>query len=81
MLLRARTLVTMDGPPVADGAVLVRGSTVEAVGRWEDLRREFSGEEVTDLGESTLLPGFINAHCHLDYSGLRPTRRRRRCTG
>ena len=71
MLLRARNLVTMDGPPAADGAVLVRGSTVEAVGRWEDLRREHSGEEVTDLGENTLLPGFINAHCHLDYSGLR----------
>ena len=71
MLLHARTLVTMDGPPVADGAVLVRGNTIDAAGRWDDLRREFSGEEITDLGEVTLLPGFINAHCHLDYSGLR----------
>lgn len=71
MLIRARILVTMDGPPVADGAVLVRGDTVDAVGRWDDLRREFSGEEITDLGEVALLPGFINAHCHLDYSGLR----------
>ncbi len=71
MLLRARTLVTMDGPPIVDGTTLVRGNTVAAVGRWKDLRREFSGEPVTDLGENTLLPGFINAHCHLDYSGLR----------
>ena len=71
MLLRARILVTMDGPPVADGAVRVRGNLVAAVGAWNDLRREFPTEETTDLGEVTLLPGFINAHCHLDYSGLR----------
>lgn len=71
MLLRARHVVTMDGPPLSDGAVLVRGNLVAAVGAWTDLRREHSGEEVIDLGETTLLPGFINAHCHLDYSGLR----------
>ena len=71
MLLRARNVVTMDGPPLSDGAVLVRGNLVAAVGGWKDLRREFSGEPLTDLGETTLLPGFINAHCHLDYSGLR----------
>ena len=71
MLLRARNVVTMNGPPLADGAVLVRDHLVAAVGTWTDLRREYSGEPVTDLGEVTLLPGFINAHCHLDYSGLR----------
>ena len=71
MLLRARNVVTMDGPPLADGAVLVRGNLVAAVGAWVDLRRGYPVEPVTDLGEVTLLPGFINAHCHLDYSGLR----------
>ncbi len=71
MLLRARNVVTMDGPPLENGAVLVRGSLVAAVGGWKDLRGEYPGEEITDLGETTLLPGFINAHCHLDYSGLR----------
>ena len=71
MLLRARHVVTMDGPPLANGAVLVRGNLVAAVGSWTDLRREYPGEPITDLGETTLSPGFINAHCHLDYSGLR----------
>ena len=71
MLYRARHLVTMDGPPVEDGAVVVRGGFVAAAGRWADARREFAGEPVTDLGGVTLLPGFINAHCHLDYSTLR----------
>ncbi len=71
MIYRARHLVTMDGPPVEDGAVLVRGENVAAAGRWADLRREFPGEGMADLGEVVLLPGFVNPHCHLDYSTLR----------
>ena len=71
MLLRARNLVTMDSPPLENGAVLVRGNLVAAVGGWKDLRAQYPSEELTDLGETTLCPGFINAHCHLDYSGLR----------
>ncbi len=71
MIYRARHLVTMDGPPVEDGAVLVRGESVAAAGRWADLRRDLPGEPTTDLGEVVLLPGFVNPHCHLDYSTLR----------
>ena len=71
MIYRARCLVTMDGPPVENGAVAVRDGWIAAVGRWEDVRRDCPDEPVTDLGEVTLLPGFINAHCHLDYSTLR----------
>lgn len=71
MIYRARQLVTMDGPPVADGAVVVRGATVAAAGRWEDVRRAYAEEPAEDLGAVTLLPGFVNAHCHLDYSTLR----------
>ena len=71
MIYRARLLVTMDGPPVEDGAVVVHGEFVAAAGRWADARREFAGEDATDLGEVALLPGFINPHCHLDYSTFR----------
>ena len=71
MIYRARHLVPMSSPPVEDGAVAVQGEFIAAAGPWADVRREFPTDEVTDLGEVALLPGFINAHCHLDYSGLR----------
>ena len=71
MIYRARTLVPMGAPPVEDGAVAVRAEFIAGAGRWADVRHEFPTDEVIDLGEVALLPGLINAHCHLDYSGLR----------
>ena len=69
MLLRARTVLPISAPPIEDGAVLVRGWRVEAVGRWSDLRRNY-GRAVIDVGDAVLLPGLINTHCHLDYTDM-----------
>ncbi len=56
-------------PPIDDGAVLVGGNQILRVGPWNDLRLDGTGQ-VWDLGESILLPGLINAHCHLDYTDM-----------
>jgi cytosine/adenosine deaminase-related metal-dependent hydrolase len=56
-------------PALADGAVVISGKRIRAVGRWEAIRKEYSGP-VVDLGDSALLPGLINAHCHLEYTNL-----------
>jgi cytosine/adenosine deaminase-related metal-dependent hydrolase len=69
MLLRARIVVPIAAPPLEDGAVRVCGDRITAVGRWDDLRRGFGGT-VRDLGDVILLPGLVNAHCHLDYTGF-----------
>ncbi|MEO7166645.1 MAG: amidohydrolase family protein [Spartobacteria bacterium] len=69
MIFRARTIVTMDGPPIDDGAVIVTDDRIAAVGRFAELRAQETA--VTDLGEVVLLPGLINAHCHLDFTALR----------
>ncbi|MDD5349683.1 MAG: amidohydrolase family protein [Chthoniobacteraceae bacterium] len=72
MILRAKTVVTMTGLPLEDGAVSVDSSgRITAVGPFAEVARGAPGGEVTDLGEYVLLPGLINAHCHLDYTGLR----------
>ncbi len=69
MLLRARTVIPITQPPIEDGAVVVTGNRVTRVGRWSDLRSE-ADDSVIDLGEVALLPGLINAHCHLDYTDM-----------
>ena len=70
MIIRARAVVTMDGPPIMNGAIAVSGNLIVDVGEWKSVRGRNSGE-VLDLGEAALLPGLINAHCHLDYTCLR----------
>ena len=71
MIIRAGTVVTMDGPPIENGAVAVSGSRITNVGKFSDISATNSGEQIVDLGEQALLPGLINAHCHLDYTCLR----------
>ena len=70
MIIRAGTVVTMDGAPIQDGAVAVSGNLIVDVGRFDDVKTRNAGNAV-DLGEQALLPGLINAHCHLDYTCLR----------
>ncbi|MCK6498939.1 MAG: amidohydrolase family protein [Nitrospira sp.] len=70
-LIRSRILLPITAPPIEDGAVLISGSRIEAVGPWSDLARDHSpAGETIDLGDTILLPGWVNAHCHLDYSNF-----------
>ena len=69
MILRARTLLCLNRPPMDDGAVAVSGNRIRAVGAWRDLQ-SVSRRRVVDLGAVILMPGLINAHCHLDYTDM-----------
>ena len=69
MIIRARSVVTMDGAPIEDGAVRVTGNRISEVGEFRKFASD--NDEILDLGECILLPGLINAHCHLDYTCLR----------
>ncbi len=69
MILRARIVLPIQRPPIEDGAVAVAGNRIAAVGRWRDVHARFPGP-ATDLGDAVLMPGLVNAHCHLDYTGM-----------
>jgi len=73
MILRARTVVTMDSPPIENGAVVISGNRIVDIGRFPEISGRHSGQKLVDVGEQALLPGLINAHCHLDYTCLRGT--------
>jgi cytosine/adenosine deaminase-related metal-dependent hydrolase len=68
-ILRARILLPVHRPPIENGAVCIVGGHVVAAGKWSSIRRTGSGP-VLDLGERILLPGLVNAHCHLDYTHM-----------
>ncbi|GAA5129053.1 amidohydrolase family protein [Pseudonocardia adelaidensis] len=51
--------------PIADGAVVVDGDTIVAVGPWGDVAGATGDGEVLDLGDVTLMPGMVDCHVHL----------------
>jgi cytosine/adenosine deaminase-related metal-dependent hydrolase len=78
MILRARVVLPLSRRPIEDGAVLVMGNRIARVGAWKDFSPEDS-DQVFDLGDAILMPGLVNAHCHLDYtdmSGLMPPQKK-----
>jgi cytosine/adenosine deaminase-related metal-dependent hydrolase len=61
----------MTGSAIDDGGLAVRGCEVISVGSWRELTTEHFGAVKEDLGEVIIMPGLINAHCHLDYTMMR----------
>jgi cytosine/adenosine deaminase-related metal-dependent hydrolase len=53
-----------------DAAVIVRGRDILGVGPRRTVLHGFVGPRV-DHGDATLVPGLVNAHCHLELSHLR----------
>ncbi|MBW3623301.1 MAG: amidohydrolase family protein [Armatimonadetes bacterium] len=71
MILSARWVLPLSAPPLLRGAVRICGDRIEAVGPLPRLLEESDGDSHLDLGNAILLPGLVNAHCHLDYTYLR----------
>src|SRR5262245_26726035 len=69
-LISAPWVLTMAEPPLREGAVVVDGGdTVVAAGPRADLRRLHPAAP-EERAEGALLPGLVNAHCHLELSAL-----------
>ena len=77
LILRSRLVIPISRPPIDNGVVVIEGSRITAVGSSVALPPG-DGATVRDLGESILLPGLINCHCHFDYTdmaGLLPSQK------
>ncbi len=68
MMIKNGTVLTMDGPPIADGFVAVENGKITAVGSAAQLPGHVSGP-VLDAEGGYILPGFVDAHSHLGMYG------------
>jgi len=65
VVLRADRVIDGTGKPaIRNGAVLVNNNVIEAVGTASQIGVP-AGATVIDLGDATLLPGFIDSHTHV----------------
>jgi len=70
VIIRARIVLPLARPPIEDGAVLVNANRIRAVGTWAELKSQASRRRIVDLQDVILMPGLVNAHCHLDYTDM-----------
>lgn len=62
-------MVPVHGPPIPDGAIRFADGRIQWIGPWREATPS-RHESIVDAGDNILLPGLVNAHCHLDYTHL-----------
>lgn len=67
----ARWVLPAGALAIEDGAVAVKGSGIEAVGARSTLIERYKDASLEDFGEAAILPGFVNAHSHLELTAMR----------
>lgn len=78
----ASQLLTLAGGPqrgydlgrlniIPDGAVLIQGERIVAVGKSAELRAAYPGEPEVDAGGRVVMPGFVDPHTHAIWAGDR----------
>lgn len=58
--------MTADCPVIDNGAVAVELGRIHAFGTLSDLKEKYPSAEVKNFPDGVLMPGLVDAHCHLD---------------
>jgi imidazolonepropionase len=78
----ASQLITLAGGPqrghqlgqlglISNGAILIQGEKIVAVGQSDQLLADYPGEPRLDAGDCVVMPGFVDPHTHLIWAGDR----------
>lgn len=72
VILKASTIITMDDALPRARALAIDSGTgrITAIGSLPEVQAAAPGVEVTDLGDTVLMPGFVEPHSHPLLSGM-----------
>jgi cytosine/adenosine deaminase-related metal-dependent hydrolase len=62
-------VLPVDLPPIRDGAVVVEGDRILALGPAAEVLPGFTGL-ICEHGDGAIVPGVVNSHVHLEFSAL-----------
>lgn len=71
MLITAETVLPISSSPINDGAIFIADGKIREAGKSAHLKERYKDIETLDLGRGILLPGFINAHTHLELGWIK----------
>ncbi len=74
-IIRATWIAPMSGPLLRDAAMAIAGGKILAIGNPMQVIRANPNARVTKLDNTLILPGLVNAHCHLELSDMTPGER------
>jgi len=72
-ILAAEWVLPISFPPINAGALAIQNDLIVSVGTLNRVQEEFPDAPVSDFGQAALLPGFVNAHTHLELTRFRDT--------
>ena len=70
-LYSARWALPIISSPIENGAVVIEGEKIIAVGDAKELRGKFSDATEKSFGEAAIMPGLVNCHSHLELTVMR----------
>jgi cytosine/adenosine deaminase-related metal-dependent hydrolase len=70
VLLTADWVIPVSGPPIRNGAILVKGHTIDEIGTIDDLAQKDPRAVRSDFPGCVITPGLVNAHTHLSLTVL-----------
>jgi imidazolonepropionase len=56
---------------VSDGCVAIKDGKISAVGKTENIKKQYEAEETIDAKGKVVIPGFVDPHTHLVFAGSR----------
>ncbi|MDR0308379.1 MAG: amidohydrolase family protein [Coriobacteriales bacterium] len=71
MLLLARYVLPVSSEHIENGAVYVKDGRIADIGYATKLKSLYPDEPTLDFGLSVIMPGFVDAHSHLEYTCMR----------
>ena len=70
-ILAADYVLPIAAAPIERGAVAYAGDRIVEVGPAAELAAKYPDAATEDFGEAAILPGFVNAHAHLEITAMR----------
>jgi 5-methylthioadenosine/S-adenosylhomocysteine deaminase len=66
IIISGGTILTLDenDTKIQNGALVIKGDTIIAVGKAEEIEKSFSGRRIIDAQNCVVMPGLINSHTH-----------------
>ncbi|MCA1625595.1 MAG: amidohydrolase family protein, partial [Acidobacteria bacterium] len=70
-ILSAEWLLPISSEPISGGAIAINETKIIAFGTKKELVKNFPSAKHDNFGEAVILPGFVNAHSHLEITAMR----------